>query len=933
MRLRIALSLAALLLFAIAIAVRSPDAPTAPGRSQQRLTTDTPKSSERGGSERVVSRDRFGKMPLYFIENRGQTDPQVAYYLGGSDKTIYFTRKGVTFSLTQGEPRRPPAESGFEPLSGTRTTRSNEIERRWTVKLDFLGANPDLSLRGEKETAAVVSYFKGPRDAWKTGLPTYGSVVYSDLWPGIDLVYAGTVDRLKYTFLVHPGADPGQIRLAYRGATIALDGDGALVVDAPEAGFRDDRPIAHQDLGGGSQSVAVSYDLGPEDAAGRTPYGFRVGAYDRTRPLVIDPTILVYAGFIGGSGNDEARAIAVDTAGNAYVTGWTDSTQATFPETVGPDTGYNGGPSDAFVAKVNASGTALVYAGYIGGDAVPGGGEGGPPGSTGRDEGHGIAVDALGNAYVTGRTGSTEGSFPVMVGPDIVYNGGPSDAFIAKVDPTGTALVYCGYIGGFYDDEGRGIAVDADGSAYVTGTSISYVGFPFKPNPGPFTTWSGSNDVFVAKVNATGAILDFAGFIGGSDYDTGQGIAVDGSRNTYVTGLTLSTTFPTTIAGPDNTHNSPGNYDAFVAKFNSTFSALTYSGFIGGGSTDYGYGIAVDSGGSAYVTGYTTSTESTFPAITVGPDVTYNGNADAFVAKVNPTGTGFTYAGYIGGSENDAGWAIAVDGGGNAYVAGFVDIYGSGFPATGGPDSSYNGGNSDGFLAKVNSAGTGLVFAGYIGGSGDDYATGVALDALGNAYVSGTTSSTQATFPETVGPSLTHSGGTDGFVAKVTDCSAAPDADGDGVGEPCDNCPVDANPTQTDSDGDGIGDACEVADTPTPTPTETAAATATSTPVPPTETPVPPTATPIDTPTNTPTEIPTDTPTNTPTNTSTPSPTQPPTNTPTATRTVTLTATGTPTATPTSTPVTGRPPTNTPRPTFTAKPTFTPKPKPTKAPR
>ncbi|MEK7752986.1 MAG: SBBP repeat-containing protein, partial [Acidobacteriota bacterium] len=480
-------------------------------------------------------------------------------------------------------------------------------------------------------------------------------------------------------------------------------------------------------------------------------YGFRVGPYDRSRPLVLDPSMFVYAGYIGGSGLDIGFGIAVDAAGNAYVTGYTLSTEATFPVAVGPDLTYNG-DSDAFVAKVNAAGTALVYAGYIGG--------------SGTDEGRGIALDAAGNAYVTGWTVSSEATFPVTVGPDLTHNGN-ADAFVAKVNAPGTALLYAGYIGGSQPEYAYGIAVDAAGNAYATGyTNSTQATFPVAV--GPDLTYNGGDwDAFVAKVNAAGTALVYAGYIGGSIVEYGYGIAVDAAGNAYVTGGTTSieASFPVTV-GPDLTYN--GGFDAFVAKVSAAGTALVYAGYIGGSNSDWGTAIAVDAAGNAYLAGMTGSTEATFP-VTVRPDPTHNGGYwDAFVAKVNAAGTALVYAGYIGGSSDDYGYGMAVDAAGNAYVTGFTGSSEATFPVMVGPDLTYNGGSYDVFAAKVNAAGTALTYAGYIGGSGLDEGLGIAVDAAGNAYVTGYTTSTEGTFPKTVGPDLTYNGGYyDAFVAKI----------------------------------------------------------------------------------------------------------------------------------------------------------------------
>jgi hypothetical protein len=669
---------------------------------------------------------------------------------------VYFTRAGITLALAA-TAREPEAGIG---AASDREQHPASTRGRWAVKLDFMGADPDAEPVGRDLTPAVVSYFKGDQANWHTGLPTYGSVVYEDLWPGVDLVYAGPGGRLKYTFVVHPGADPSMIRLAYRGATsVRLTEGGRLAVETPVASFEEDAPYVYQEIDGKRTDVEAAYVLGKE-AAGSHGYGFRLGAYDRSQPLIIDPVVLAYCGFIGGSGsNDFGYGIAVDAAGNAYVAGETDSTEASFPETAGSlGVTYNGGNRDAFVAKVNPGGTALVYCAYIGG--------------SGEDKGFGIAVDGSGNAYVAGRTDSTEASFPETVGPDLFYNGGV-DAFVAKVNASGTALVYCGYIGGSGDDVAYAIAVDGSANAYVTG-AVQSTEASFPVTVGPGLTYNAFGDAFVAKVSVSGAApLVYCGYIGGSGDEAGLGIAVV-SGNAYVTGRTSSTeaSFPVTV-GPDLTSN--GGDDAFVAKVSVSGAVpLVYCGYIGGSGLDIGYGITVDGPGSAYVSGTTDSTEASFPE-TVGPDLTSNGGNDAFVAKVSVSGAApLVYCGYIGGSAADFGYRVAVDDVGSVYIVGQTQSTEASFPVTVGPDLTSNGGD-DAFVAKVSVSGAApLVYCGYIGGTGTDFAYGIAVDAARDAYVVGAASSTEASFPVLAGPDLSHNGGTfDAFVAKVHLTAAA----------------------------------------------------------------------------------------------------------------------------------------------------------------
>jgi Leucine-rich repeat (LRR) protein len=581
---------------------------------------------------------------------------------------------------------------------------------------------------------------------------------------------------MKYEFLVHPGADPSRIRLAYRGVdAVEVNGEGRLEVKTPAGDFEDDRPVGYQELDGKRMEVGLRYALeeeatnepGPtagEDATKSYVYGFDVGDYDRTKPLVLDPAVLVYCGYIGGSGYEHGYGIAVDASGNAYVTG-----QGGPSAIVGPDLTPNG-HFDAFVAKVNAAGTALVYCGYIGGSD--------------EDVAYDIAVDGAGNAYVIGSTISTEATFPVLVGPDLTYNGNV-DVFVAKVNAAGTALDYCGYIGGSGNEGGiypylsttGGIGVDGSGNAYVAGYVRYDSAATFPVTGGPDLIWnSGFYDGFVAKINADGTALDYCGFIGGTGDDLCDDIAVDHEGGAYVTGTTNSAPtvtpgdnkFPV-LSGPFLTYGG-GYYDSFVAKINHTDGSLEYCGYIGGSKRDYGTSIAVDGAGRAYVLGYTSSTESTFPVL-VGPDLIFNDDysnefsADAFVARVNASGSGLDYCGYIGGDEGDFPEGIAVDGSYNAYVTGYTGSTEATFPVIGGPDLTHNNpSGNDAFVAKVNDSGSALVYCGYIGGLNGDEGYDIEVDGSGNAYIVGDTGSGPDTFPVIAGPSLTAEGA---FVAKV----------------------------------------------------------------------------------------------------------------------------------------------------------------------
>jgi len=691
---------------------------------------------------RVAAARVLERLPLLFVPEQVGPEGATAYAVRGHEASLWLTERGLTYRL------HPAGEAG-EDAAGS-----------WAVALDLVGA-AQRPPEGGEPLQTRVSYFKGPEASWRTGLPSYSSVVYREPWPGVDLEVSGRAGELESTFVVRPGADPGAIRLAYRGASaVRLNPDGGLTVETPLGPIDEQAPVAWQEVGGRRVEVAAAFELEQGCEPGVQGYRFRLGDYDPTRELVVDPVTLVYCGYIGGDGGEGILGAVVDAAGALYVAGISDSSEATFPLKVGPDLTYNGG-ADAFVAKVTPDGRGFEYCGYLGG--------------SGYDEA-GIAVDQAGNAYLAGDTTSTEATFPVKVGPDLTYNGGAQDDFVAKVNAAGTDLEYCGYIGGSeVDNVAVGIAVDASGRAYVTGCTLSSEA-TFPVTVGPDLTYNGGDaDVFVARVNAAGTALEYCGYIGGSSSDWYPSMAIDASGRAYVAGQTSSSeaTFPVTV-GPDLTYNG-GAWDAFVARVSASGAGLEYCGYVGGSGSDSGYGVAVDLAGRAHLVGETTSTQATFP-VAVGPDLTHNGGGrDAFVARVSADGSALERCGYVGGSGADHGSAIALDAAGNVYLAGVTNSSEATFPVAVGPDLTQNGGR-DVFVARVKAAGDGLDYCGYIGGSGAEsynppYTTNLAVDAVGNAYVASNTTSTEVDFPVLVGPDLSYNGGDyDNFVAKVTAC-------------------------------------------------------------------------------------------------------------------------------------------------------------------
>ena len=590
--------------------------------------------------------EAFGELPLSFVENRGQGDSNALYTARGPGYAFAFAPDEVAMSLGAGHLAAPDAAG----------PSVDNVALSWR----FLGADPDVEVAGAQRTPGVVNHIHGDDPAgWQTGLPTFAAVRYEALWPGVDLVVRGDAGELKYEFLVAPGARPDDIRLAYAGASgLALDGEGGLLVGTPHGDLRDAPPIAYQEVGGERVPVDVHYLLSEGGRSGE--YGFALGAdYRPDHPLVIDPA-LDYSTLLGGSSHELAAGVAVDTAGNAIVVGTTQSDD--FPATAGAvDRTFNGGVVDVFVAKLKADGSGLVYATYLGGTPTPLRRGSGDPVEFGRA----VAVDGDGNAYVTGQTTSSD--FPTTSGsfqPNL--NATPddaTDAFVTKLDTAGS-LVYSTFLGGGSWEDGRDIAVDASGNASVVGETGSG-DFP-TTSAAVQTTASGGRDAFVATLNGSGSSLLGSTYLGGADNDTAAAVAVDGDGNTHVAGSTRSIEFPTTPGAFQPTHSGGGFadlFEVFAAKLPPGASALSYSTFLGGTKMDLANDVAVDAAGHAHVTGGTLSPE--YPTTGGAHDTLFDATSESFVTKLQPDGGGLAYSTFLRG-----GTFITLDADGSAWVAG-----------------------------------------------------------------------------------------------------------------------------------------------------------------------------------------------------------------------------------------------------------------------
>jgi len=704
---------------------------------------------------RASPRTPYGSLPLSFELNEGQTDRRVQFLARGQGYSLFLTTGEAVLALPKGR----QSSVATRQLQET----DNELQTSGVLRMKFIGANPNAAITGSDELPGKSNYFIGrdPR-GWHTDVPTYAQVRYQGLYPGVDLVYHGRQGELEYDFVVAPGMDPRQVRFRIVGAErVGLNGAGELVLATKGGVAVLRRPKAWQGSGADRREVPVAVRY---VRRGADEFGFEVAGYRRGWPLIIDP-VLSYSTYLGGSGGDVAYGIAVDSSGNAYVTGSTAS--ANFPLKSAAQETYGGG-GDAFVAKLNAEGSGLVYSTYIGG--------------TGADVGNAIAIDSSGSAYIAGSTSSS--NFPVTAGAFQSAYGGGGDAFIAKLSPTGSSLVYASYLGGSAVDSGQGIAVDASGNAYVTGSTQS----PDFPTAKPLQIGNDgctvvnqvttcTADAFVTEVNPTGTALVYSTYLGGSDADSGQAIAVDAQGNAYITGYTYSMDFPTQSALQSS---NAGGSDAFLTELNPGGSHLIFSTYLGGAGLDQAFGLALGPSGDIYIAGVTDS--ANFPTTSNVFQTTYGGNGDAFVSRLAAGGTSLVFSTFIGGSQSDQANGIAVDSSGNAVVVGVTQS--SDFPTmdpsqriigisgAGTCGSVTGAGNticSDAFVTKLDPSGMAL-YSTYLGGSQNDFAQAVAVDPSGTPYVAGGTASPN--FPAVVGAfqGAFAGGGSSGnaFIAKMS---------------------------------------------------------------------------------------------------------------------------------------------------------------------
>ncbi len=710
------------------------------------------------GTNETINKS-YTAIPLNFIPNKGQIDTKAKFYLKGNSYEFYFT----------------PQEAALSFSSQT----TNE-KKGVTLALQFLHANPDVKIEGLSKASGKINYFAGKdKSKWITDLPIYEKIIYRELWKDIDLVFYSKDNALKYDLILHPGASIEDIKLTYRGSKgISLDDKGNLQVHNELGILIDESPISYQEVQDKRVMVESIFKIKKQKDGGEYFSFELLEDYLPSYSLIIDPG-LVFSTFLGGLvldvGTNEANklGIAVDKEGNVYVAGGTVS--PSYPVTLGAFQEVSFNREDfnttAYITKLNSDGSGLIYSTFLGGSMS--------------DEARSIAIDSMGNAYVTGETSSSD--FPVTLGAfqEDFPGMDSSSAFAAKLSPDGSQLIYSTFLGGSNDDEGTGIAVDIYGNAYVAGETASpdfpitlgafQEDFPSFFNPveppdedeGMKLQQNTVDSVFVAKLSTDGSSLIYSTFLGGSEDDEALDIAVDDMGNAYITGETASPDFPTTLGAFQEIYAGNGD-DVFVTKLNSDGSALIYSTFIGGSGDDEANTIAIDKMGNAYVGGETTSRD--FP-VTLGAfqvefltETEFDEDA-GFVAKLNADGSKLIYSTFLNGSrfavngrvigDNEV-QGIAVDDEGNAYVTGLTNS--PNFPVTlGAFEEKFQGSRTDepvidfgdAFIAKLGPDGTILLYSTFLGGSGDDFARNLAIDKDGNVYVVGYTTSPD--FPVTLG--------------------------------------------------------------------------------------------------------------------------------------------------------------------------------------
>ena len=738
--------------------------------SPQEHTADSVRDS---GQLQSAKQKVEASIPLQFEENRGQTDPSVQFISRGAGYTLFLTANEAVFVLTY----QKPATTGLvqrSPYSQRAAARPLNFSSVLRMKLS--GSNTVPQAKGTTRLPGTVNYFIG-RDVtqWHTGIPAYSDVLYSGVYPEIDLHYYGNHHQLEYDFVLNPGADPHNIALSFDGANaLAIDDTGNLAMNSDAGRVTLLKPSIYQMVGGQKKPVRGGYVLRPNHSV-----GVELGDYDPTKSLVVDP-VLVYSSYLGGSGWDAAVSVTLDASRNEYIGGFTISPD--FPSTGAAISAAPNGTCVGFVAKLDPTLTSVLYSSYLGGTT-------GASSCLWGDGVNGIAVDSLGQAYTTGYASSNDFPITASAFQPGQGNGASSNAFLAKLAADGQSLLYSTYLGGSGgDDDGYAVLADNTGNAYVVGQATS-ADFPLTPTTAFQTTPSGVYPLgngFLSQIDTTksGAnSLVFSTVLGGTTGDDAiTGIALDSSHNAYLTGWTSSSDFPVTPTTAFQPASSTQAYCGFVTRLDLSkvgSSMLSYSTYLCGTNSDWGWGVAIDSNANAYVTGEAFSAD--FPS-TFEQSNSQNGKGFAAELNLNLVGSAsLVYSRLLGGDTSSFGdwpYRIAVDANANAYIVGQTSS--TDFPVTSDAiqSSLLSATTGDGFLSVLSPDGSAVLYATYLGGSGTaavgilgDLVFDLALDSSSSIYLVGQTFSSD--FPTTTtGLQTTYGGGGDAFITLLSALSA-----------------------------------------------------------------------------------------------------------------------------------------------------------------